>query len=83
MRGAEKKAVIQRTPPQNEAEMGGPLKRERAGDQARCWVGLGEEGELLGTGGHGEVQGDLGFGDTEQWSRTVGGGVRARSPLWN
>lgn len=49
-------------------------------------MGLGEgekEGGVLGTGGHGEVQGDLGSGETEQWSSTVGGRVRARSPLWN
>lgn len=36
-----------------------------------------------GAGGHGEVQGDLGSGETEQWSSTVGGDVRAGSLLWN
>lgn len=44
------------------------------------WERKGEKGPL-GAGGHGEVQGDLGSGEAEQWSSTVGGGVMGRVSL--
>lgn len=82
----QRRGLRYRENPRNNAEMGGLLERERADvREAAGWVGRGRGRRrgALWAAGRGEVRADFGSGETKQWSSTVAGGVRARSPLQN